>query len=105
VWEIDVLAPSDEVAGDYNGDGAVGAADYAIWRDTLNSSSDLRADGNGSLAIDSGDYDIWTQHFGSTMGSGAAAAIPEPPTGFLLPLLFSIIAVVRLRILSFHHSH
>ena len=45
--------------GDYNGDGIVDAADYAIWRDTLGSTTDLRADGDGDGVIDPGDYDTW----------------------------------------------
>ncbi len=34
------------VAGDYNGNGVVDAADYTIWRDTLGSTTDLRANGD-----------------------------------------------------------
>ncbi|MGD9635628.1 MAG: hypothetical protein AB7U97_20265, partial [Pirellulales bacterium] len=75
--------PDTEVglAGDYNGDNVVNAADYTIWRDTLNSTTDLRADGDDSGSVNQADYDIWKSHFGETSGAGAltaSGAVPEP---------------------------
>jgi hypothetical protein len=74
-----------EVAGDFNRNGTVDAADYTIWRNTLGKSGlGLLADGNANGEIDSGDYDIWKSHFGQTSGVGAAQAtdsvapVPEP---------------------------
>src|SRR4051812_30948724 len=58
------------VAGDYNENTVVDAADYVLWRDTLGSSSDLRADGNANNAIDQGDYDYWRSHFGNVVRGG-----------------------------------
>ncbi len=86
---IVLLIPPAGLPGDYNDDGTVGAADYAVWRDTLNQTgSGLAADGNGDNRIDSDDYDIWRAHFGQSAGSGAGAhanaAIPEPGTLVLL---------------------
>jgi hypothetical protein len=74
--------------GDYNGDDAVDAADYTIWRNTLNSTTDLRADGDASGTVDSGDFGIWKMNFG-TNGSGSAAraasgSVPEPGTPTVL---------------------
>src|SRR4029079_10660946 len=70
-----ILAP-----GDYDGDHAVSAADYALWRKAVGSTTDLRADGNGNGVIDGGDFDIWRSHFGMTyaIGAGLAASVPEP---------------------------
>lgn len=86
------------VAGDYNGDGIVNAADYVVWRDTLGSHTDLRANGDNTGAsagvIDQADYVYWKTRFGNTSGSGsatAAAAVPEPNMFALL-----IAAVVTL---------
>lgn len=45
--------------GDFNGDGAVDAADYTVWRDTNGSTTDLRADANGDGVVDQADYDLW----------------------------------------------
>lgn len=85
--------------GDYNDDGVVDAADYALWRDTLNSTTDLRADGNNNFVVDDSDYYVWRQNFGTVIGSGAGSgstAVPEP-TGTLLILLGSAILLVRRR--------
>jgi hypothetical protein len=71
------------VAGDYNHNGIVDAADYAVWRDTLGSMSDLRADGDGDGTVQQADYAYWRFRFGNTSGSGSdsgAAAVPEPST-------------------------
>ena len=77
-----------QLAGDYNGNGAVDAADYTVWRDTLGSTTDLRANGDNTGAstgkIDQADYIIWKSNFGSMAGSGAAAAVPEPATLWML---------------------
>jgi hypothetical protein len=77
------------LAGDYNSDTKVDAADYTIWRDTLNSTTDLRADGNGNLVIDTGDYQTWKTNFGQHSGSGAdggLASVPEPATWLIAML-------------------
>jgi hypothetical protein len=50
--------------GDYNFNGIVDTADYAVWRNTSGSGIDLRADGNGNGAVDQADYEIWRAHFG-----------------------------------------
>jgi hypothetical protein len=89
------------LAGDYNGDGAIDAADYVVWRDTMGQlGSGLAADGNGNNQIEQGDYDIWRAHFGrrGTGGPDANAhlgsAVPEP-TGLVL-ILFATMAALSL---------
>jgi autotransporter-associated beta strand protein len=65
------------LAGDFNGDGSVDAADYVIWRKWL-----------GTI-YDETHYDQWLANFGATVGA-AASAVPEPAawslflTGLLL---------------------
>jgi T5SS/PEP-CTERM-associated repeat protein len=88
---ISVVGPA--LAGDYNGNGVVDAADYTVWRDTLGmTGSGLAADGDGSGTIDQADYNIWKSNFGTHAGSGSGAsvnaAVPEPST--LLMLLAGI---------------
>jgi hypothetical protein len=86
------------LVGDYNSNGTVDAADYTIWRDTLNSTTDLRADGNGNHMIDAGDYQQWKSNFGNHSGSGASDAafsVPEPSTAPLL--LLAVAANLTLR--------
>jgi hypothetical protein len=78
------------VAGDYNGNGIVDAADYTIWRDTLGSTTDLRANGDNTGAsadkIDQADFNVWKSNFGNHSGSGAGtnAAVPEPAALWML---------------------
>ncbi len=72
------------LAGDFNGDGTVNAADYVVWRKGL------------GTTYTQTDYDAWRAHFGQTAGSGAgnngfsSVAIPEPATLTLFVLGFVI---------------
>jgi hypothetical protein len=86
-------APS--LPGDYNANGTVDAADYVLWRDTLDQSgAGLAADGNGDGMIDTDDYDIWRTHFGNMAGATAgwpsSATVPEPAS--LVLVLFAGLA-------------
>jgi hypothetical protein len=77
------------LAGDYNGNGIVDLADYAVWRDTLSSTTKLAADGNGSGTVDTGDYTFWKARVGQAAGAGSSEvkqAVPEPLTWTLLLL-------------------
>lgn len=70
------------LAGDYNRDGAVTAADYSLWRKTLGSSVTrfAGADGDGSGVIDQADFLRWRADFGAIAAAGTAfsVAVPEP---------------------------
>ena len=89
----------DGPSGDYNGDGQIDAADYTVYQDTVGQAvtAGSGADGNANGAIDQGDYIFWSDRFGNAAGSGGAAAVPEPSTLVLLPLLFAGLASVRRR--------
>ena len=71
-------------AGDYNGDGAVDARDYTIWRDSLGAiGANLPADGNNNGSIDPGDYTVWKNNFGQGTGSGRRQSFRRPRTRYL----------------------
>jgi hypothetical protein len=83
------------VAGDYNKNGAVDAADYVLWRKTLGQQgAGMPADGFPDGIIDDYDYDWWVSHFGSTSGSGAGSelflGVPEPASAAFVAL-FSLL--------------
>jgi hypothetical protein len=70
------------LAGDFNGNGTIDAADYTVWRDTLEAgTNDLFNDPTPGI-VDENDFLYWRDHFGETMGSGAGsvalASVPEP---------------------------
>ena len=83
-----LLTPETSLPGDYNQNGIVDAADYTVWRDTMN---DLPR------------YNEWRANFGSMAGAGSGAAgalpshalVPEPTSLVLLTL--SAPAIVSLR--------
>src|SRR5262249_52200746 len=56
------------LAGDFNGNGVVDAADYTVWRDHLGTSFNLHGNGDetgGSAGlVDQADYALWKAHFG-----------------------------------------
>jgi hypothetical protein len=76
------------LAGDYNRDGEVNAADYVVWR--KNSGKYVLqysgADGDGNGIIGEGDFAVWRANFGDTAGSGAGSggSVPEPATVWLV---------------------
>lgn len=77
--------------GDYNGDGVVDAADYVVWRKTLNEPAvpaGSGADGVPNGIIDADDYAFWRSRFGNDVppgsGAGTIRTIPEPAAQMLL---------------------
>jgi Tol biopolymer transport system component len=100
------LSSSGPVAGDYNGNGIVDAADYTVWRDTLGrTGTGLAADGDTTGAsankIDQADYNLWKLHFGEHSGSGTASgtgtSVSEPATCLHVLLASLFVFIFRLR--------
>ena len=69
------LAP--KLAGDFNGDGTVDAADYTVWRDGL-----------GTNFVQA-DYGVWVANFGATT-SVSSNSVPEPNSILLLLSLLTL---------------
>jgi len=74
---------ANPLAGDYNFNGVVDAADYSVWRDTVGSTNDLRADGSSELTpgapdgvVDEHDYAWWKANFGRVLGQGVGSREP-----------------------------
>jgi hypothetical protein len=86
--------------GDYNGDGAVSADDYATWRMNFGQSVAIgdSADGNKNGVIDAGDYVLW-RTYANALPVGFSApgnSVPEPATT-ILALGVALFALIRCR--------
>jgi probable HAF family extracellular repeat protein len=81
------LLTPNPVAGDFNNDGSINAADYVAWRKGL------------GITYTQNDYNTWRTHFGQSAGSGAAlssaitlsGAVPEPTSALLI--LMAVLAM------------
>ena len=96
-----VLAPAAGVAGDFNGNGVVDAADYVLWRN----GGPLQND--PTPGVQPADYTFWRSRFGATFGSGsrsgaASGAVPEPATWAMagLVICLGVSCVTRHRALA-----
>jgi hypothetical protein len=93
--------PDGGVAGDYNDNGTVDAADYALWRDLLGTNTQLENEGSGVTPgmVTQEDFTTWRENFGKTpAGSGGSVAgVPEPGSFILAMLLVSICSVCQRR--------
>jgi hypothetical protein len=94
------LAILPELAGDYNADGVVDAADYTTWRDNLGASAGTLPNDIDGVVIGPAQYNTWKHNFGATLGSGAGsgsaeasrslAAVPEPASWLLLASMVTL---------------
>ena len=92
-FEVQLVTPS--LVGDYNLDGAVNAADYTVWRDSVGQTGPgLPADGNGDNSVNNADLTVWQSNYGASAPS-MATTIPEPTAGALVALIST--AAVRRR--------
>jgi endonuclease I len=89
------------LAGDYNGDSVVDAADYSLWRRTYGQSMTAYsgADGDGNGAVGDGDLTVWQSNFGLTASwpgsSLILSAVPEPASVALV--LIALLVGTRIR--------
>ncbi|MEN1680515.1 MAG: hypothetical protein AAGJ46_13065 [Planctomycetota bacterium] len=78
-WTVSTFVP-----GDFNRDGAVDAADFTVWRDSVGETGGLLdADHDLNGVVDAGDYQLWRANFGAAAASAATAA-PSPGSAALL---------------------
>jgi hypothetical protein len=86
---------SGAVAPDFNGDGIIDLADYAIWKahvGIMSGASVLDGDADGDGDVDGADFLKWQRNVGKSMpwngaGSGSGnqlSTVPEPTSLMLL---------------------
>jgi hypothetical protein len=88
------LSPPMVLTGDYNDNGTVDAADYAVWRNNVGTSLALPNEGATPGMVTQEDYTAWRTNFGSASVAGAAASTAAPEPGTLLLGLLSLVAFV-----------
>ncbi len=83
--------------GDYNNDGVVNLADYAVWRDNLGATAGTLPNDPHTGAIGVAQYSTWKSNFGANSASGSAASqianVPEPSALILLGVGFALTLV------------
>jgi hypothetical protein len=86
------------VAGDYNANGEVDAADYVVWR--------KNPDGFGG---DPAGYNTWRTNFGQPSGSaatvGTSEAVPEPCGLLLVVSGVGVLVLLRGKQAHIFHLH
>jgi hypothetical protein len=84
------------IAGDYNNNGVVDAADYVVWKNAA-ANATLPNDSTPGT-VDSTDYETWRGNFGKTpSGSGSGSAVPEPAVATLLLIASVVGSCIRRR--------
>jgi hypothetical protein len=84
-----VLSPG--IAGDYSNNGKVDAADYIVWRNSLNQAVTIPNDITPGT-VTAQDFIEWKDRFNRTNANlGAAAAVPEPTN--LVSALMLVVAL------------
>ncbi|QDV75397.1 DUF7453 family protein [Botrimarina mediterranea] len=81
------------LAGDYNNDGVVNAADYTVWRDNVGAPAGTLANDAAGGVVGPAQYDVWRDNYG--MMVPASAVVPEPAT--MAILMAGIVTGVRRR--------
>lgn len=81
-FELYAVLLDDELPGDFNKNGVVDAADYAVWRNGLATGSYLPSQ-----------YGLWKSNFGRRQGGGATSAVPEPSVIFLVIAAMTLSAI------------
>jgi hypothetical protein len=76
--KLSIDDPTATLAGDYNRDGKVDAADFTLWRKTLNQSvtQGSGADGDHDGLVTQADYTIWRRNYAWSLGSGTSLTAP-----------------------------
>lgn len=84
------------LAGDYNNDGFVDAADYVVWRKSVANNTPLDNETASAGITDQADLEIWRANFGTTIvASGLGSSIVPEPSAMLLACSLAVTQLIR----------
>lgn len=95
--QVTTLPAPPGIAGDYNNNQIVDAADYSVWRDNNGTNATLPNDSTPGT-VTQADYDVWVANFNLTPppAVASASAVPEPTTlGLLASAVLGVLAFAR----------
>jgi autotransporter-associated beta strand protein len=82
------------LAGDYNNDGTVSAADYTVWRNNLGALAGTLLNDVDGAPIGRAQYDTWKANYGLSLpgsGSHTATIVPEPASAVTLVTMIALL--------------
>lgn len=92
--DIMVSPASTVLAGDYNNNGAVDAADYTRWRNSVGATAGTLPNDVDGGTIGNAQYARWRANFGTRRGTSQESALPVPEPEALLGVLIGVTAVI-----------
>lgn len=95
-----VLTALSGLAGDFDNNSAVDAADYTVWRDNLGAPTYRLFNATSSGVVGQSQYDAWSANYGAVAAASAleqSAAVPEPATLLLAAFVLASTTLCRVR--------
>ncbi len=83
------------LAGDYNQDGLVDAADYTHWRDNFGAVAGTLPNDTTGVPIGEQQYLVWRDNYGNTLSSPDLESVPEPTSNLLALFCFTFNLIHR----------
>lgn len=81
---VSLMEAPEQLPGDYNDNGLVDSADYAVWRSAYGG-VDLVADGNKDGEVNAADYTVWRDNLQALLANnGGVSSAPEPRSAMVV---------------------
>lgn len=87
--------PSETLAGDFNQDGVVDAADYTLWRDNIGAAAGTLPNDTVGGLIGMQQYTLWRDNYGNASFTSNSQSVPEPGSQLLAIFCLSLKLLYR----------